>query len=35
MKLSKKNFKQWILKIIVIIIVITMILAGFVSILWK
>ena len=35
MKINKKNIKNWIVKILAILIVLIMVLAGFVVILWK
>ena len=35
MKINRKTLKSWMIKIVVILIVITMVLTGFVTILWK
>jgi len=35
MKINRKILKSWIVKIVVILIVISMILTGFVTLLWK
>jgi len=35
MKINKKTLKSWVLKLLAILIVLTMIFAGFVVIFWK